>query len=104
MGRRPANLTAPERARQFVCAKEGADKLSQVPAHPLPPNHKRPTGGVLSPEPALGLQLGDTSAPKDEATLETECLCVEGDQVGLLHFGACVRVHRDDVFLGGGED
>jgi hypothetical protein len=51
MGRRPANLTAPERARQFACAKEGADKLSKVPAHPLSPAHKASERGASAWRP-----------------------------------------------------
>jgi hypothetical protein len=46
MGRRPANLTAPERVRQFACANEGADKLSTVTPVPCRQTTKRPNGGV----------------------------------------------------------
>ena len=52
----------------------------------------------------LRLQAFDLRSPENEATLETKGFRAERDQVGLLYFGARVRVHRDDVFLGGGEN
>jgi hypothetical protein len=68
--RRPANLAAPERVRQFACASEGADKLSTEPL--VPSRLARRTRRTLSTETPAPLAWCTDVVVAGTLTVESE--------------------------------